>query len=475
MKSATRAPLLLSLALSALVALPEGAARGEPSAVTLIRGVPHVQQKPDFCGEACVAMALGKLGFDADQDYVFDQSGLDPLLGRGLYTRELVQAARKIGFETGPVWYKVDAAAPQTGLLRQLAALRADLARGIPSVVCMHYDDSPQTTEHFRLVLGYDADRSEVIYHEPAAASGSYRRMAAAEFLTLWPLKYDRDEWTVVRMRLEPKAVRVDAARRGRTAADYAQHVMELKKTLPPGFSLALSPPFVVVGDERPDVVEKRAESTVKWATERLKAEYFTKDPNEIIDVWLFEGRQSYERYTRELFGDRPSTPYGYYSPAHHALIMNIATGGGTLVHEMVHPFVHANFPDAPAWLNEGLGSLYEQCGERNGRIWGFTNWRLAGLQEAIAEGAVPSFRRLTATTDFDFYERDPGTNYAQARYLCMYLQDNGLLKRFYADFLATKAKDPTGLAALERALGTGDMAAFQRQWQAWVMGLRFP
>ena len=31
----------------------------------------------------------------------------------------------------------------------------------------------------------------------------------------------------------------------------------------------------------------------------------------------------------------------------------------------MVHPFVEANFPDCPAWFNEGLGSLYEQCAER--------------------------------------------------------------------------------------------------------------
>ena len=46
---------------------------------------------------------------------------------------------------------------------------------------------------------------------------------------------------------------------------------------------------------------------------------------------------------------------------------MNIATGGGTLVHEIVHPFVEANFPGCPTWFNEGLGSLYEQSAERKG------------------------------------------------------------------------------------------------------------
>ena len=64
----------------------------------LIEGVPHVKQKPDFCGEACAEMYLKKLGKAMDQDYVFDQAGVDPLLGRGCYTRELATALRRIGF-----------------------------------------------------------------------------------------------------------------------------------------------------------------------------------------------------------------------------------------------------------------------------------------------------------------------------------------------------------------------------------------
>ena len=53
----------------------------------LIKGVPHVVQKPDFCGEACAEMFLRKLGKRMDQDYVFDQSGLDPNGTTGLCIR----------------------------------------------------------------------------------------------------------------------------------------------------------------------------------------------------------------------------------------------------------------------------------------------------------------------------------------------------------------------------------------------------
>ena len=139
----------------------------------------------------------------------------------------------------------------------------------------------------------------------------------------------------------------------------------------------------MVIGDETQGAVRERAEGTVKWAVDRLKQDFFANDPKEILDIWLFKDAASYEKHARLLFGETPTTPYGYYSSTHKALIMNIETGGGTLVHEIVHPFMEANFPACPPWLNEGLGSLYEQCGDVDGHIHGFTNWRLPGLQRA--------------------------------------------------------------------------------------------
>src|SRR5262249_53445837 len=157
------------------------------------------------------------------------------------------------------------------------------------------------------------------------------------------------------------------------------------------------------------------------------------------------------------------------YSSAHGGLFMNIATGGGTLVHEIVHPYVEADFPAAPPWLNEGLGSLFEQSAERGGRIVGLTNWRLAGLQRTIAHGRLASFRALTALDSDAFYNDDRGTNYAQSRYLLYYLQEQGLLRDFYRAFRDGRADDPTGYATLVRSLDERDMAAFQERWERYV------
>ena len=440
-----------------------------------IEGVPHVHQNPDFCGEACVASWLQKLGSTADQDDVFNLSGLDPTLGRGCYTKELAAALERMGFQTGPVWHRFKAREYPREIAKLWSDVTKDLSEGVPSVICMRTSDTPAATEHFRLLLGYDSATDEVIYHEPAAEDGGYRRMARSKWIELWPLKYSRSEWTVIRM-----ALRIDRAPQipihpGHTDADFAQHIMQLKTRLPSNeFHVSIEHPFVVVSDEPPARTNIRREGTIRWATAKLKEAYFAKDPREILDIWLFKDKQSYDTHTVRLFGSKPTTPYGYYSATDGALVMNISTGGGTLVHEIVHPFMESNFPACPAWLNEGLGSLYEQSSSKNGRIVGLTNWRLAGLQRAIARGTVPSFGQLCSTTTHQFYRADPGTNYSQARYLCYYLQEHGLLREFYHDFVAHHKEDPTGYQTLKATLGNPDMQAFKKEWEEYVMTLRF-
>jgi hypothetical protein len=256
----------------------------------------------------------------------------------------------------------------------------------------------------------------------------------------------------------------------------FAEHVKKLKPKLPGrGFTVVVTPPFVVIGDGEPADVRARAEDTVAWAVKKLKAAYFEKEPAEIIDIWLFKDKKSYETNAEKLFGSRPDTPFGYFSYEHQALVMNIATGGGTLVHEIVHPFVAANFPRCPTWFNEGLASLYEQCGQEQNEIHGYTNWRLAGLQAAIRKKKVPSFKTLCATTTEEFYKKDKGTNYAQARYLCYYLQEQGLLKKYYHAFVKNERDDPTGYKTLQKILNRKDIDKFQKDWEQFVMKLRFP
>ena len=461
---------LTVLLVVAVVEIPASAT--EP---VMIRNVPHIAQKPDFCGEACVSMALAALGVKVDQDAVFDHSGLDPLLGRGCYTPELVRAVRDLGFDPGPVWLKIDPARADEQIEQAAVKVERDLVAGRMAILCTRFDDTPQSPEHFRLFVGYDRDRQEFLYHDPAIPQAAYQRMSRAALKALWPLKYQADEWTLVLISLKPDRLpKAEGATRF-TAADYAQHIHHLRSKLPPGFHVRIEEPFVVVGDEEPETVDQRSRDTVRWAVDRIRRDYFSKDPDEVITVWLFRDSVSYETHAEKLFGRKPTTPYGYYSPTFRALVMNISTGGGTLVHEIVHPFMSANFPACPAWFNEGLASLYEQSGEREGHIIGRTNWRLKGLQRAIEENRLPTFDTLCHTTTLEFYADKTGTNYAQARYLCYHLQQEGLLVKYYHQFVKDAAKDPSGYTTLKAILGTDDMTAWQKDWEASVTRLRFP
>ncbi|MEO8494684.1 MAG: C39 family peptidase [Planctomycetota bacterium] len=489
-------------------------------ASVLIKDVPHVLQKSDFCGEACAEMFLAKLGKPMDQDFVFDQAGLDPIEGRGCFTRELATALRRVGFGVGSVWYSIAASDAPRQLDAHFRELHTDLTNGVPSILCMHYDDQPGTTEHFRLLLGYDAATDEVIYHEPAVRGGAYRRMKRDVLYQLWPLKYEQRRWTLVRFRLDPVRLIEGRAATELTDADYAQQVMRAKRDLAElkqrqidlkekrdaeiaaelakveaakaageehepekltprivsDFHIVLERPFLVIGDDSPAKVRQWSQGTIRWAVERLKRQYFSQNPDHVINVWLFKDKASYEQNVVDIFRRRPHTPFGYYSPSEKVLVMNIDTGGGTLVHEIVHPFIAANFPDCPSWLNEGLGSLYEQSQTNNGRIWGLTNWRLRGLHEALKDEAyeMPTFEKLCATTTREFYNEDPGTNYSQSRYLLYYLQHEGLLEKFYHEFHRSAKDDPTGYETLKRVLGEEDMEAFQKKWTEFVLELRF-
>ncbi len=260
--------------------------------------------------------------------------------------------------------------------------------------------------------------------------------------------------------------------------AEYAAHVralrIKLKKTGLENLNVRIEDPFVVIGDGDFAQLE-RSSGTVRWAADKLEQDFFEKRPTKILDIYLFTTAESYEDGVRTLTGDSPSTPYGFYSSSQGGMFMNIATGGGTLVHEIVHPYVEADFPSAPPWLNEGLGSLFEQSAERHGHIVGLPNWRLGGLQRTIRSGGLQTFGALTRIPNGAFYSDDTGTNYAQSRYLLYYLQEQGKLHEFYRAFRAGHGDDPSGYKTLTSILGEADMVGFKRRWEHYVADLQFP
>jgi hypothetical protein len=254
----------------------------------------------------------------------------------------------------------------------------------------------------------------------------------------------------------------------------FDDQVRQVRREAPAGFAVLELRPYVLAGDLSPSELRRYGQDTVLWADTRLRRQLFVDAPERSIAIWLFRDDASYRKHAKAIWDETPSTPYGYSCSTHDHLVMNIATGGGTLVHELVHPLVRAHFPTCPTWLNEGLGSLYEQCQDHEGKIWGLPNWRLPALQQAIRGRTVPRLQAVLETTESAFYGEGSGMHYAVARYLCLYLQDKGLLEDFYRRFRAAAAQDPTGVITLKAVLGEPELARFQATWENFVLGLVF-
>jgi len=234
------------------------------------------------------------------------------------------------------------------------------------------------------------------------------------------------------------------------------------------GFTVLVEAPFVVVGDESAGTVKYHTTGIMRWFIKLIEKDYFEKRPNKLIEVWLFKNEKNFKAGAKKYFGDEPDTPYGYYSSEHDAMVMNIGPGAGTLTHEIVHPYIEANFPEGPSWFNEGLASLYERPFERKAHIVGLANWRLPNLKRQIRAKTLPALPTLLGTTRDGFYNADFDA-YAYARYLLMYLQEKDKLRDFWVKF--RKDKDLTGKVALEEILGE-KLETFEPKWRKWVLEL---
>ncbi len=254
-----------------------------------------------------------------------------------------------------------------------------------------------------------------------------------------------------------------------------AEQTATTEKLLTEDLRIVVHSPFILAGNYSREKLTAYYTDLIQPSAAALGRMYFTNRPDTPIVVWLFSDEKSYSLHSERIYGDKNVSVYGYYKPDKRALVMNLATGGGTLIHELTHALAVYDFPGQPDWFNEGLASLYEQSsfqgrGEQM-QLIGMANWRLPKLQEAITAKQLPPL--TTMIKEKDFRGTNVGRNYAQARYLCMYLQEQGKLGEFYRRFRDNRLNDLHGNLSLEKTIGVAAMATLDADYQKWVMTLK--
>ena len=256
---------------------------------------------------------------------------------------------------------------------------------------------------------------------------------------------------------------------------DTRRALMRIRGELGPDFDTRVVEEvfFLAVNGGSRDL--ERADAEIKRMVAELYGRYFSRRPARAIRVYCFRDRTTYDGYVRSAYGRAPTTPYGFYMASERKMVLNLGTGSGTLSHELVHPLLCEDFPEVPAWFNEGFASLFERTKpDRDGRLVGLINWRVDDLKRAKREGREVPLRTLMETNTDEFYGDDRGVHYAMARYFCVYLQRQELLDRFYREWRATAGEDPTGIAALERVTRK-PLADFEAEWRPWIDELKSP
>lgn len=225
-----------------------------------------------------------------------------------------------------------------------------------------------------------------------------------------------------------------------------------LKTQLDDKFIVNVSAPCVVAGNLPAAEMQKYVVAIDKTEQALWKC-YFTKRPDHVITVLLFADQPSYANWAAKLFGDKVPSPFGYYKPDKRTLVMNIAMGGGTLIHELTHALIVYDFPSVPLWFNEGLATLHEQPQISSERLVGKLNWRLPALQQAIAQGKLRPLADMISKNDF-YDDKTRGLNYAQSRYLFMYMQDKNLIEKLYKIMRDNHTDTQGDVKLVEQAFG---------------------
>ena len=266
-----------------------------------------------------------------------------------------------------------------------------------------------------------------------------------------------------------PAAAPASAPAKKDLAAECRASADKLLARMDGSFRAVIRPPFVVIGNLPAARLRQIAAGSVVRPAETMWRSYFKVKPDKVITALLFKDDKTYRHWAKQLFNDTDLPHFGYCRSTDRIMVMNIATGTGTLVHELTHALIVYDFPGVPTWFNEGLASLHEQCYVRPDRIVGCVNWRLPALQKAVRTKKLRPLAELV--TAGDFYTNQAGLNYAQARYFVMYMQQKGLLKRFYVAFRGRRGRRP--VKTIEEVFGK-PLKQVEGEFLKWVMTLKW-
>jgi hypothetical protein len=244
---------------------------------------------------------------------------------------------------------------------------------------------------------------------------------------------------------------------------------------------------FVLVEAGPPSPLFDKTAALIERALPPLFDGRFSKRPDEGVTVLLFPTAEGYRAYSHARFPGM-GINLGVYQPARREIAGDVSQGEAfltTFTHEIVHPILDGDFPEAPLWLKEGIASLFEApVFGKDGSIHGEPrDWRdVDYLQPAFASPVERKMLRvdalfgMSARTFKEGEERATGeaakeiegVHYALARSVCAWMDAQGKLWAFYRAWRDGFEADETGEKAFRRVMG-GTPREVNGKWVGWA------
>jgi hypothetical protein len=183
-----------------------------------------------------------------------------------------------------------------------------------------------------------------------------------------------------------------------------------------------------------------------------MENNYVNRKPDKITGLIIFRTFDKYKKVIENNYKVKDVDPIdiGFFLKKQNIIVMQYVEGKGTILHEVTHNYLKYDFPNCPVWFNEGLASLHETSKLSGGKLKGGVSLRLLTLVKAIKINTYTNLRILMRSKKKDFYEETPLFHYAQARYFLYWLQETGMLERYYLLLRNTMDMDKTGITQLE-------------------------
>jgi hypothetical protein len=191
----------------------------------------------------------------------------------------------------------------------------------------------------------------------------------------------------------------------------------------------------------------QKVTTALEKAFQFYKSFYNLRAPDKLISVYLMPDQKSLQKIARKIHGIDVGNATLGYSLLSDLSLLGISSPDhvGTLYHELFHLIVRTDAGDIPAWLDEGLASLYSVYHWNSDILEGSqSTWRLNQLRHDYLSATHTRLPLLKELINFNWEEYNGGeeinlcnasVNDALSNHFMIYLQQKELLQPLVAAF----------------------------------------